>query len=731
MASSRCGRGLRASPSFKARAAILRLLCPGLALTATGAAAQALPYPGPLPPTVIERIVVTASRRDLAGHAATASQGSVTQKELELRPVYRVGQLLESIPGLVVTVHSGEGKAYQYLARGFNLDHGTDIASFVDDMPVNRSTNAHGQGYSDLNFLIAETLQGIDYTKGTYYASIGDFGAVASDHMHLADDLPNQLIASAGTLGDERLAATGTLELPGGDRLLLAGDIGHLDGPFDPPNNFRKDAALLRYAHGTESDGFTLTGMYYRGEGRLSTDQPARAVNDGLITRFGTLDPTDGQFSERESLSGRYAISGDNWQVAVGFYGIHSLQTLWNDFTHLLFDPVNGDQEQQDEDRTTAGGEAHVLYHADIAGIETDLLAGVQGRHDAEYVDKRHTHDRQVLDACDNATGRYAVGEPACNADRVQLGDTGVYAEATTHWTGWLRTVLGAREEFYNATDRSLITGFKGIGAQSLFQPKGSIVFGPWRNSELYVSAGRGFHSDDVRGVFQTLPLEGIPGVSHRTPLMAKADGEEIGLRAAPLQNLHIQAAVFQIEFASELIYDQDMGLDQANAPSKRRGIEVSAQYQPRGWLEFNTDLAATKARFATGDPLSYGLNGLYIPNAPDFIGSFGILADAGSRYYGGLQWRILGSYPLNPDNLVRGRGYSEVNLDVGVRITSRAKLQLSIYNLFNEKADAFDYDYVTRLPGEPAGGITDERDDLQFHPVEPLSARLILTLAL
>jgi outer membrane receptor protein involved in Fe transport len=471
--------------------------------------------------------------------------------------------------------------------------------------------------------------------------------------------------------------------------------------------------------------------MYYRGEGRLSTDQPARAVTDGLIGRFGTLDPADGQFSERESLSGRYAISGDSWQLAVSGYGIHSLQTLWNDFTHLLFDPVNGDQEQQDEDRTTAGGQAHALYHADIAGIESDVLAGVQGRHDDEYVDKRHTHDRQVLDYCDNATGRYAVGQSACNADRVQLGDTGLYAEATTHWTGWLRTVLGIREEFYNATDRSLISGFKGIGAQSLFQPKGSLVFGPWRNTEFYVSAGRGFHSDDVRGVFQTLPLEGIPGVSHRTPFMAKADGEEIGLRATPVHNLHVQAAVFQIEFASELIYDQDMGLDQANAPSKRRGIEVSAQYQPRGWLEFNTDLAATKARFATGALQSYGLNGAYIPNAPDFIGSFGILADNGNRFYGGLQWRILGSYPLNPDNLVRGKGYSEVNLDVGMRITPRAKLQLSLYNLFNEKADAFDYDYVTRLPGEPAGGITDERDDVQFHPLEPLSARLILTLAL
>jgi outer membrane receptor protein involved in Fe transport len=184
---------------------------------------------------------------------------------------------------------------------------------------------------------------------------------------------------------------------------------------------------------------------------------------------------------------------------------------------------------------------------------------------------------------------------------------------------------------------------------------------------------------------------------------------------------------VFQIAFSSELVYDQDMGMDQANAPSKRRGIEFSAQYRPFPWIELNTDLATAKARFVTGDPASYGLNGLHITNAPDFIGSLGVLVDALGPWYGGLQWRILGSYPLNPDNLVRGTGYSEVNLDIGYTITARSKIQLSIYNLLNQKADAFDYDYVTRLPGEPAGGIANERDDLQFHPLEPLSARLML----
>ncbi len=679
---------------------------------------------------VAEAITVTASRRNLLGRATTASEGSVTEKELRLRPVYRVGQLLESVPGLVVSVHSGEGKAYQYLARGFNLDHGTDLADFIDDMPINRPTNTHGQGYSDLNFIVPELLRGLDYTKGTYYPAVGDFAAVASVHLKLADELPNQIIASAGTLGDERLAATGTLHLPNGDRVVAGGEIGHLDGPFTPPNNFRKIAGGLRYVSGTETDGFSLTAMYYKGQGRFTTDQPVRALNAGLIARYGTLDPTDGQFSERESLSGHYAVSGENWQFATSAYAIHGIQVLFNNFTHFLNDPVNGDQEQQAENRKTFGGEAHFVTHTEIGAIPSDTTIGIQGRSDDEYLDKRHTRQRQVLNYCDVAGVPYVVGRSACNADLIQLGDTGIYLQNLTRWTPWLRTLIGAREEFYNATDRSLITGFKGIGGQALWQPKGSLILGPWHETELYISAGRGFHSDDARGVFQTLPLEGIPGVSHRTPLLAKADGEEIGLRSHPLPSLDIQLALFQIAFASELIYDQDMGQDQAQGPTKRRGLEFSAEYRPAPWIELNTDLAFTKARYTTGVPASYGLNGLHVALAPAFIGSFGILVDDAGPWYGGLQWRILGSYPLNPDNLVRDPGYSEVNIDVGCKLDQKTKLQLSIYNLFNQNANAFAYDYVSRLPGEAAGGITSELAAATFHPLEPLSARLMLTRA-
>ena len=252
----------------------------------------------------LSEVTVTASRLNLLGTATTASQGSVTEEELALRPVYRVGQLLESVPGLVVTVHSGEGKANQYLARGFNLDHGTDIANFVDDMPINRPTNTHGQGYSDLNFLMPELSNGLDYTKGPYHASVGDFGSVASTHLHLANDIPDQVSVSGGTLGVYNMFAGGTDHFTDNDRLLGGVYYGHVDGPFTHPDDFRKVAGTLRFSHGTDADGYSATAMYYHGEGNLTTDQPLRAIQEGLITRWGTLDPTDGSLSERFSLSG-------------------------------------------------------------------------------------------------------------------------------------------------------------------------------------------------------------------------------------------------------------------------------------------------------------------------------------------------------------------------------------------------------------------------------------------
>ncbi len=702
----------------------LLLVCgSGLVLAATAAHAD---DEAPTPPVVSE-VVVTASRLDLLGVADTASQGSVTEKELELRPVYRVGQLLESTPGLVVTAHSGEGKANQYLVRGFNLDHGTDIANFIDDMPINRPTNTHGQGYSDVNFEIPEMAHGLDYTKGPYHAEVGDFGAVVSTHLKLANEVQDQISVGAGGDGIYNIFAGATHEFSADDRITGGIYFGHLDGPFDHPDNFRKYASEVRYSHGDYANGYSLTGMYYKGDGNFTTDQPLRAIQEGLISRFGTLDPTDGNSSERISLSGHYGATGDGWKVSSSGYYIHSRMTLWNDFTHFLDDPVNGDQEQQDETRDTYGGQASLTLDRKFGDIDNELIGGLQVRRDTAYVDRRHTKARQTLSTCsveqpDGPATQIPNVDGACNADNVRLLDLGPYVEDTTRWTPWFRTILGLRDEYYQASDHSLITGFSGSEHQSLLQPKASVVLGPFYQTELYVSAGRGFHSDDVRGVFGTVPLEGEPGVAGKTPLLAEATGEELGLRTNIIPKLNIQLAIFQEDFVSELTYNADAGQDEASAPSRRQGIEVSGEYRPFSWIEMNADLAFSKARYRADAAMlaSFGLAGPFIADAPSFIGSFGVLLDNLGPWFGGLQWRDLGKYPISDgDEFPQDKGYSEINLDVGYKFSGHLKGQFTIFNLTNTKANAAAYYYAARLPGEPAAGIS----DFQIHPLEPISA--------
>jgi hypothetical protein len=305
----------------------------------------------------MQEITVTAKRLELLGTAQTASEGIVTDQELQLLPTYRPGQLLETVPGLIVTLHSGEGKAGQYLLRGYNLDHGTDLATYVDGMPINQPTHAHGQGYTDLNFMIPELADGLTYTKGTYYASVGDFGAVGSVKVSYRDAIPDQLAATVGMYGFQRILTAGTTEL-GDGHLLAAVELQHYDGHFETPDDQRKENLVLRYSEGDEHNGYSLTGMVYHGLWTNTTDIPLRAIAEGLVpNRFGTLDPTDGGRAWRSSLSfdGRETL-GDGQLTSSAFFIDNQLH-FYSNFTHYLADPIDGDQEDQNENRKAMGGQ--------------------------------------------------------------------------------------------------------------------------------------------------------------------------------------------------------------------------------------------------------------------------------------------------------------------------------------------------------------------------------------
>jgi outer membrane receptor protein involved in Fe transport len=656
----------------------------------------------------LEEIVVRAERRGLIGTATTASQGVIVNDELALTPAYRPGQLLETVPGLVVTSHSGEGKANQYLMRGFNLDHGTNLGTYVDGMPINEPTNAHGQGYTDLNFMIPELATNIRYTKGTYYAAEGDFSSVGSVHMSYLDVIDPKATLTVGTLGFQRVFAADSIGV-GGGQLLGALEAQHYDGPWDHPDDQRKLNAVLRYSEGDERNGYSLTGMFYHGQWNATTDQPVRAIAEGLIDRWGSLDPSDGGQAQRASMSGQFFKRIGEGQLTANAYVISNHMTLINDFTHYLVDPVNGDQEAQHEDRTTLGSAISYSRTEPLLGVNTDWLAGAQLRFDFADVSRLPTRDRQPLPT---------AADPASfsESDQVRLGNTGVYAQATTHWAAWFRTVLGLREDFYSGSDAGTNPG---SASASLFQPKASLIFTPADTTELYLSAGKGFHSDDLRGVNQGR----ITGTA-AAPLLASQTGEEIGIRKEFTHQLTATLALFNLDAQSETTYNPDVGQDNAGPASRRRGFELNATYQALRWLEFYGSYSANHARFKTPFDDGTGHVGEYIANAPFATGSFAAYVKSLGPWSGGLQYRYLGAFPLSADGAIQGSGYGEWNGDVHYSFANGWGGGLGLYNILNVHANAAEFRYIDRLPGEPAQGVA----DLHVHPLEPLTVRLTLS---
>ncbi|HMD27535.1 MAG TPA: TonB-dependent receptor plug domain-containing protein [Steroidobacteraceae bacterium] len=691
-----------------------RLLA-GALLFAAGlraAASQPSPAAAAIPAgssSELESITVTAERLQLIGTATTASEGLVVNDELALLPVYRPGQLLETVPGLDVTAHSGEGKANQYLMRGYNLDHGTDLAVFVDGMPVNEPTHAHGQGYTDLNFLIPELATNISYTKGTYYASEGDFASVGAVHINYLNTLQDQVSLTAGTLDFQRVFAGGSMAL-GKGTLLAALELQHYDGPWVSADDQRKINSLLRYSAGDGQDGYSITGSYYHDLWNATTDQPVRAVTAGLIDRFGSLNPSDGGLAQRANLSGQYYATLGAGQLIIDGYVFNNFLTLWNDFTHFLIDPINGDQEEQHENRNTVGGSISYARPTEWFRKDNELLVGVQERYDVLTVQRLPTENRNAMPLADDPLGYSST-------DYVHLGSSAVYTQATTHWNEWFRTVLGLREDYQRGSDAG--TNF-GPANQALFEPKASLIFTPSTTTEFYLSGGRGFHSDDLRGVNQAA-RSGVPGA----PLIAEQTGEEIGMRQVLFDGrVALTLAVFNLDAQSETTYDPDVGQDTAGPGSRRTGYELNITYQALSWLELYGSFSQDRARFTSPFADGTGHVGYYLPNAPFATGSLTAYVRDRGPWSGSLALRYLAAYPLSSDDVVQGSGYHEWNADVRYAFGNGWGAALGMYNILNTKANAAEFWYVDRLPGEPVAGVA----DVHIHPLEPISARLTLS---
>jgi len=651
----------------------------------------------------LQAVEVRAHYDNAVGTSDAASEGKVNASLIRNRPISRTGEILEFVPGMIVTQHSGSGKANQFYLRGFNLDHGTDFATYVDEMPVNMRTHAHGQGYTDLNFLIPELVSHLHYKKGPYSADEGDFSSAGVARMHLVNRLPQGIASlTVGSYDYQRLLLANSLAVADG-HLLYALDVNHYDGPWQVAEGVKKYNGLLRYSVGDAHDSMTLTAMAYHNQWN-STDQiPLRALRGGQLGRFDAVDPSDGGDSSRYSVSfaKQHRDQQGSWQVSA--YAVRSALDLYSNFTYFLNDPVNGDQFNQSEKRTMLGVNASKSWLGELAGMMMENKLGLQTRYDKlSPVALYNTAQTQRLSLI--------------RSDKVEESSAGLFAENTLWWHEKLRTVAGVRYDRYQFDVKSSISGNSGNTSDGITSPKLSVIFGPWASTEFFYNIGKGFHSNDARGTTQTRLANGS-AASPVTPLVSTR-GSEVGVRTEWIPGLQSSLAVWQLDIDSELLFIGDAGETEPSRASRRTGVEWNNHYVVNDWLLLDMDLALSKARFTEHDAA-----GQYIPGSMNKVAALGATVTNWGNWFGSMQLRYFGPRALVEDNSVRSNSTLLTYARLGYRYNPRTTLTLDVFNLFNRKASDIDYYYESQLRGE-----TTAVEGKHFHPVEPRSARLTLT---
>jgi hypothetical protein len=662
----------------------------------------------------LQEVSVNASRIGLAGIADSATEGSVSAAQLANRPLLRTAEVLETVPGMIVTQHSGDGKANQYFLRGYNLDHGSDFATFVQGMPVNVASHAHGQGYMDMNFLIPELIDHIQYRKGVYAAPDGDFTNTGSARIDYQRRLAAPFVDL--TLGEHRFRralAAGSTEWNGFD-LLGAVELGGNDGPWEQPGDLHKRNAVARLSKGGANNGFSVTAMAYEADWTATEHVPERAITGGEIKRFGALTPNDGGRTHRYSLSGEWVASGAAGASRLNAYVVDYALNYFAAPSGFV-QGAQGDQHEQADRRVTWGGEAR---HAVDFGV-VDLTLGAQLRQDRigniglyETVDRVRTATVRQDEATETAAG--------------------LFAEARRDWTPWLRSTLGLRYDRIWA--RTVATGGAfnmangGRAEAGQTSPKAGVVFGPFgqQEAELYLKWGRGFHSNDVRGATTTVqPSDGAP--ADKLALFAESSGAEIGVRAMPLPGWHSALSLWRMRSASELVFVGDAGVTEARGASRRHGLEWSNDFRPTPALIVDADLAWSHARFDAPVATALG-TGAYVPNAIPLTASLAATYAPGGDWFGGLRLRYMGSYALEETNREKSGAFWIANLKLGRHLTPKTQLSLDVLNLFDRRANDIEYWGGACTRSEQAGGVCGGGiDGRLIHPLEPRTLRLSL----
>lgn len=655
-----------------------------------------------------ETIEVKGRKRNLVGLSSSASTGSVSQGEIAIRPLSRTGEVLELVPGMVVTQHSGNGKANQYFLRGFNLDHGTDFATYLDGMPLNLPTHGHGQGYTDLNFIIPEAIISLDYKKGAYYTEASDFSGAGSAWLaSINKTLNSNMGLTVGEFGFVRSLLVHTIGTQKGSTL-IALESNQYDGPWE---NVKEDVGKTNFwiKHTTNVSVGELSAslMAYDNNWNSADQIPSRAVEQGEVNRLGSIDSTVGGKSNRLSVN----VEWQSDKVIANAYMIRYSMNLWSNFTYFLGNEDLGDQFEQTDDRMVYGGNIVFAKPHNWQGFGGHNTFGAQIRLDnIKEVGLFQTQSR--------------IRFGTIRRDDVNQSSTGIYWENETGWTKQIRTTLGARYDVYNF-DVSDLAGVNsssinlspnsGTKSDELVSLKGNLIYQVNTEFEGYLSIGQGFHSNDARGTtIQIDPVDGAP-INSVDPLV-RSFGYEAGLRGFIADKLSTSVSLWLLELDSELLFVGDAGNTEASGKSMRKGLEFTSYYHIAGDWTLDFEYAYTDAKLVDAPK---GKNN--IPGAIKHVLQTGISVDQGKGWFGSLRYRYFGKRALVEDTSVESNSSGIWNLRVGYRFGNKLSFSLDVLNLSDSKDHDVDYFYESRLENEPANQSI---DDIHFHPFEPRSVR-------
>ncbi|MCB0643321.1 MAG: TonB-dependent receptor, partial [Phaeodactylibacter sp.] len=596
----------------------------------------------------------------------------------DLRPVSSSQEFLQLVPGLYIAQHAGGGKAEQLFLRGFDLDHGTDLALQVDGMPVNMVSHAHGQGYADLHFLMPEMIEQIRYQKGPYAVDAGNLATAGAIQFQTPNRIArNQVKAEVGQYGWGRVAGQIKL-LDQKDQHWYATAAGNYSrGYFESPQDLQATHFFSKYTHILADDQrLTLSLGHFTSNWNASGQIPQRAVEQELITRFGAIDDTEGGNTSRTNLNIQLQTPFENGallknQIWAGHYDF----LLYSNFTFFANHPLVGDQIRQRENRWLAGSNNSLTLPYRLFGGQADTEFGLQYRQDwVQDVELSYTQNREEI------TERLALGN-------IQEQNLGLYIQQNWQPITRLHILLGARfDQFsFRYTDRLETVSSPRKITKSIVSPKLALTYSVCESLNIFAKAGKGFHSNDTRVVVQQQGVDILPA----------AYGWDAGTQFKPHPNFLVQAAYWQLWSEQEFVYVGDEAVIESGAPSFRQGVDLSTRAQLSRMLFLDADLTYAKARSLGVDPEESS-----IPLAPIITCSGGLSLQLQNGIEGSFRFRHLSDRPANEDYSLTAEGYWIEDLLVGYTVEN-LRFQVFIQNLLNVEWAETQFETTSRLYGE------------------------------